>query len=172
MAASHVLDPRVMRAFLLAVAVAIAPASAALAEGGVELRIEDCRTAPAHTQQLLGRIQPNWTAFLQLCPVRAPGGAIALSILSVRVDLIGGEGEGDPFPIPVPHALVLDAHNRPIGQLPCAIPAEHPFNTVVTFSDWRKDFPYRIDVQHLVGAVKGAYNERPLFWNVRLQRYE
>lgn len=115
---------------------------------------------------------PPWIPYVQVCPVNAPSGRVVLSILTVRIDLAVAAQVPSSRPIPFPRAVVLDERGLPIGELASAVPDEKPFGTEVIFSDWRNDFPHRVDVRRINQAVSGTYNEKPLVWNAGSRRYE
>ena len=161
-----------MRVIVLIATIALAAASPAVPDDRIVLHFAECQDAGQGMRELLAGLWPPWAPYVQVCPVHSPGGQTVISILTVRVDLVDEDEVGDSWPIPFPHALILDARNVPVGELAAAVPGGPPGTTIVSFSDWRNNFPYRIDVREVNAAVFGTYNRKPLVWNPNRRKYE
>jgi hypothetical protein len=138
----------------------------------VELRAEQCRDAP---DSIIERREEPWRhlrRFAQLCPVRAPGGPLILSVLTIRVDRIIATAavkqweEDEP-----PRSLALDGRGHVLGTLSDSFPENPPGKLRVTFADCRDGWPHRIE---LYGAGVSALQPGPLppmLWDPQGEQY-
>jgi hypothetical protein len=171
----------VRSALALVCAFAVAPAATAVSTDRVELRSADCRDAPAAILDMMDakwQHWRHWSHIVQICPLHAPAGRLALLVLTLRYDLFHAEGvpgsELDPNPIAIaPDPYILDLQGRVLGELPEGFPTNGAVSTVrVDFADWHGIVPHRVDIHVSNNAVFGTYDAQPLFWHADKQRYE
>ena len=171
-----------------------APASADTARR-VRVQLDNCRPAPASVIDALEASWLPWRQFIQLCPVRAPNGHRVLSVLTVRIDLFqaaygvfadspasssdeptagapAGTARSRPAPTPIPRSSILDPRGRVIGELPSVFPGGFPGETRLFFADWRSGFPRRVEMREINAAAHGSFDQPPLVWSDKTQRYE
>lgn len=153
-------------ALLLTISAQAAPAD------HVRLRADTCYDVPPTLLATLGEDWQILRAYVQLCPVRAPDGALALSALTIRVDRAMRDNFfGTHRSAVVPHTVILDRQNRAVGSLVDGFPENPPSKLEVAFTDWHDAFPWRID---LYDAGISALDPHPipsLFWDERQHHY-
>jgi len=129
MEGGHILGLREMKYRRLLAIMAIAASQSARSEAPakVSLRADQCRAA---LDEVIASLDHSWRhlrPFVQACPVRAPNGSMALSVLTIRVDRIIATAavqrwsEGEP-----PEPLIIDSQGRVVGQLPEPFPENPP----------------------------------------------
>ena len=142
----------------------------------VLLHIEDCVPAPQAAWSRQRGNWPAWDGYIVLCPVKAAGGRIVLNILTIDIELFARDHVGSavsPNPSgPIPNALVLDPRLTLLGLLNTPLGRGFPGHTVLEFTDWHQDLPWRIDARHFNAGFAGNYDERPLIWNPSAHHYE
>jgi hypothetical protein len=167
---------RVFVAALLLVSVFARPVHAAGTDR-VALDVKSCRTAPDELIQSLPEGFRNGGHYIHLCPVFGPDHKIALYVLTPRLDLMSedwafvkksmDEGRGVSR-----DTLIFDVNMNIIGSSPGAFPYDPPDMLELTFTDWRKGFPFRIEFDAPANDEHGREHYDPFYWNARAGKFQ
>jgi hypothetical protein len=163
-------------AVCLFVAISVSPACAAVPDR-VALDAKLCRPAPSALLQSLPPGLRDGGRYVHLCPVSGENRKIALYILTPRIDLMAKDL---PFVNDLiknnqgisRKSIILDANERIIGELPSSFPFDPPDMFTVTFTDWQKGFPFRIEFYILANSLHGPERPAPLYWNPRIGKFQ
>lgn len=73
--------------------------------------------------------------------------------------------------IELPHALLFSPSGADLGSLPHTFPDDPPIELRVTFTDWRHDFPRRIDLFVIDPRASGDHSLPPLVWSEEKKKF-
>jgi hypothetical protein len=158
------------------VALSILPIRAAVTDR-IALNEKLCRPAPIALLQPLNIGWQKFGRYVHLCPVYNQDIMIVMYVLTPRIDI---GGKDFPFVnelikegISVPdQALILDAQGRILGKLPGNFPFDPPDMFEVTFTDWHRGFPFRIEFYYHASDMHGPEHPDPLYWNARIRMFQ
>ena len=154
---------------------ALVVAAAAAAGDHVRVLASDCRPASIAELDTSGAAAwVGWQGFVDSCPLRSGKGAVVLSLVAPSLRRMGLAAPREhPFAAgPLPPTLVVDRSGNVLARLGVSFPYDDPGETRIAFSDWRRGFPWRIDVRRINAAVFGTYSLDPLIWDPRTRGYE
>lgn len=118
----------------------------AFAEGySYRLQIADCSpAAPPNGED--GKPDARWVPyvkFVQACPVFDANHHVVLNVLTIRTDLMEKAKLPDNISDNV-QQQILDAKGNYLGSVIGTFPLSDPSNVKLTFTDWRRNFPWKI----------------------------
>lgn len=153
----------------LSIALSVSPVCAA-GNDRVALDARLCHSAPS---SLLKPLPPEWREggrYIHLCPIYGRNREIVLYIMTARIDIMGKDYQfvEDLIKKKQPisdNSMVLDENMNIIGEFTGNFPYNPPDMLEVTFADWHKNFPYRIDFVAPATDMHGPEHYAPLYWN-------
>lgn len=145
----------------------------ATAAGGpaVQLDAATCEApAPAQKKWVTGDYA-KYERFAIVCPVRRPGGAIGLYVLSIDALDLDRSLPADALAPTLPEAALVLPDGQIVGKLPYAYPADPPVTLDITFSDWTDALPGAVRVFVKDPTVSGDRALPPLVWRADRRQY-
>ena len=158
---------------LLLAALTVA-ASAWAADQPIVLTERDCMGAPQDLVDRFARGWEGWAGFIDVYGLVSPHGRHVLDVLAPRIDLYSHNGPSGPTfpPGPTPAVIFLDSEANVVARIKVPFPYDDPGETRMTFSDWRDDYPWRIDIRIIGWAVAGTVDFPGWVWKPGGHRYE
>lgn len=160
-----------MRFLPLTFAVFVCVASTGQAQT-VFLRPQDCVRAPASLIPKQREWRPEFRPYIDMCPIRAPNGTIALRLLTFRLDRAKHSGffSGKPCDLDLPDPVLLDKEGRSVDIIGDAT-LNIPNGVQMSFASWRDGFPWQINV-HLNNPVYGNWETWSDHWDPKKHQFQ
>jgi hypothetical protein len=136
------------------------------------LRANDCTPLAAAQQEWLTADWQPYLAYTRACPVRNSKREIVLLLVSVHADLYYKAQPGQSVSaVKMPNPLLFLPSGEVVGSLPYNFPDDPPAELRVTFAQWERDFPERIELYLTDPRAGGDRSLPPLHWESSQQKY-
>lgn len=114
----------------------------------------------------------NFLPFVRVCPIINKQKETVMLVVSVWADLFySGKPQGF-VDVSMPLPLLFLPQGRLVGRLPMNYPDDPPNELVVTFGNWRRGFPEKIDLLVKSPTPSGDQVVPSLLWNTETRSYE
>lgn len=148
------------------------PGSARSGSYKVNVNPDRCSPLSAAQQEWL---TPEWQPYMdytRICPVRNSKREMVLWLVSVHADLYYRAQPGSSATIiKLPSPLLLLSSGEVLGSLPYNFPDDPPAELRVTFVDWERDFPRRVELFLTDPRASGDRSLPPLLWDDIKKKY-
>src|ERR1700676_1556133 len=113
-----------------------------------KVKVNPSRCGPLSEEQR-GWLTPEWQPYLEytrVCPVKDAKQETVVLLVSVHADLYHKAQPGSSVTVvKLPSPLLLLPSGRVSGSLPYNFPDDPPAELRVTFDQWERDFPRRVE---------------------------
>ena len=139
----------------------------------IALKVENCQAVAASFIATLPEEWHDVASYVQRCPVHAPDGKIALTVLVVRLDIAMFRDNlfATERSLSIPDPIILDVQDRTIGTIGDGFPIDPPDKPEITFTDWQAGFPQRVDLYQAGESAVAPHPMPSLFWDDHRHRY-
>jgi hypothetical protein len=128
--------------------------------------------APTPAQTLW--LGSEWAKFLpsvRVCPVHHEHAKTTLLIVSVWAAIYYADKPSGTETVRMPAPLIFTADGKIIGALPMNYPDDPPNTLVLSFRDWKDDYPHRIEMKVSSPTASGDQVLPPLVWDEAKSNY-
>jgi hypothetical protein len=145
---------------------------AACEPGRLALKPESCTTLSNQQKLWLTQEWTQFSRYVRACAVKESTEKTAVVLISIDVAGYYKDQPGTDAPqVKFPRPILFSPTGKVLGTLPYNFPDDPPTELRVTFSDWRRGFPMRIEMFLKDPAAGGDRNLRPLVWNPRREEF-
>lgn len=120
------------------------------------------------------RLSPDWQSFLphtMTCRILDASGKAVLSVVTVSADRLYAKAPAGAPTVDLPKPVILSPDGSLVATLPYAFPDDPPFALEVTFADWERGFPRRVELFLRDPTVSGDHALNPLVWDETERRF-
>jgi hypothetical protein len=152
---------------------AISPVNKVLAAGLKELPLDECSSlAQSSFKPSLSAEWENYLAYTKVCPLRKNRSTqAAVMLVSVFIEdyykANPTQKDLKKFPLPI----LFSNDDKCLAKLPEHFPFDQPVDLTLSFGQWQKNIPTRIEVHVSNPTAGGDYALPVLLWDAKKQKF-